>query len=219
MAQLTIPAGTFQQSADEASGNPGVLAAYVLDGTITVVSDEVMQVIPASGGGASEDVAASNEVVLEAGDTLVTRKSPGEVWTNSGPAEVHLLALEVHAEPIDSSSFPIGVRADTGNVGFWSNTGYDYEVAVPLPIDESMVLRLRRVTVPSDTTLPLPPDAIVQVARPLGDESFGDRGEGEIRLFGGDGENVSGYIMTLEYADGSPSSPVAEASPTTTPSP
>jgi hypothetical protein len=213
MAQLTIPAGTYQQSADEASGNPGVLATYIIDGTVTVVSDEAMQVIRAGSNEAPEDVPADARITLGPGDTIVTRKSPGEIWTNVGPAEVHLIAMEVYAALIATSSFPIGVRADTGNTGFWSHTVRDYEVAVILPADEPMLLRLRRVTVPTDTTLSLPADAIVQVVGPAGEESLADRVEGEIRFFGGDGGNVSGYIMTLEYADGSPSSPVAKGEP------
>ena len=213
MAQVTIPVGTAQQSADEASGNPGVLATYILDGTVTVVSDEAMQLIPAGGDRALEDVPAGTEITLGAGETLVTRKSPNEVWTNTGPAEVHLIALEVYGGPAGTSSFPIGVN-ESGNTGYWNNTGYDYEVGVRLPVEEPMLLRLRRVTVPADTTLPLPADAIVQVARPVGSQSFGDSGEGEIRFFGGDGESVSGFVVTLEYTDGPPASPVAVNSPT-----
>jgi len=208
MAQVTIPRSTTQQSPDEASENPGVLATYILDGTVMVASDETMQLIAAGGTVGLEEVPPGTEITLSAGDTLVTHKSPSEVWTNEGPAEVHMIAFEIYGGPALTSSFPRG----TGPLS-WNNIGYDYEVGVPFPGDEPMLLRLRLVTVPSDTTLTLPAHAIVQVARPVGAESFGDSGNGEIRFVGNDGESVSGYVMTLEFADGDPATPEAKSSP------
>jgi hypothetical protein len=214
MAEITIPPGTYQQTPDEASGNPGVLATYILEGTVTVVSNEAMQVIRAGGAGVVTDVPAGTDIVLQQGDTLITHKSPDEQWINAGPADVQLIAMEIYGGPAGTSSFPQAVRTDSGPGELWTNNGYDYEINMSLPRDEPMVLRLRIVTVPADTILPLPANAIIQVARPVGDTSFGDRSNGEIRLFGGDGEMVSGYLVTLEYVDERLASPVAQTSPT-----
>ena len=94
-ALVIVPVGTFQQSPDEAAKNPGVQASYILEGTASVVSDELMHLINSGSTGTVEEIEAATQVVLEPGDTLITRKSPGEVWTNQGPAEVRLISLEV----------------------------------------------------------------------------------------------------------------------------
>lgn len=212
MTIATVPVGTSQQPAEEAIRNPGVQASYILDGTVSVVSDEQMHLIEPGGTGTMEAVEAGTEVVLEPGDTLVTRKSRGEVWTNDGPAEVQMIVMEVYGGQAATSFWPLG----------WTSGGvYDYD-ELTMPADQPALLRLRRVTAPTDTVLPLPPEALAQFARLESDEtgsSLGQQSDGSVKFISGDDKPVTAYIMTVELAGDGPGTPAAGVSTPASPTP
>ena len=200
MAMVSVPVGTFQQPGDEAATNPGIQASYILEGTVSVVSDELMHVIEAGGTGTMEEVEAGTEVVLESGDTLVTRKSPGEEWTNGGPTEVQLIALEAFGGPPATSSFPFG----------WIALRFDYHSLGEWPADQPTLLRLRQVTAPPETVLPLPAEALAQYTVHESDEtgsSIGRRSDGSIRFVGGGDKLMTVYVFTLERLGESAATP------------
>jgi hypothetical protein len=192
---VTVPVGTFQQPADEAATNPGIQALYILAGTARVVSDELMHLIATGGTGTMEEIKAGTTVVLEPGDTLVTRKAPSEMWTNEGPAEVELISLEVFRGPWWSSTFPLG----------WVVTEYDVDDSFEQwPGDRPTILRLRHVTAPPESVISLPAGALGQFAVHESDEtgsSIGRRTDGSVRFVGGGDKPMTAYIMTVELVD------------------
>jgi hypothetical protein len=189
LTDIVIPVGTFRQAADEAELNPGQVVGYVLDGTVTVISDEVMHVIQADGAGQVEEIRAGTAVVLEPGDTLVTRKSPGEEWTNEGPGEVRLIHMELFGGFEQTSTFP------SGWIFEFKDKSQERSIAEP---EAPAVMRLRRVAVAADAELMPPADAIVFLVWPENDASIGRASDGSVVIVGG--QATTALIMTIEPA-------------------
>jgi hypothetical protein len=165
MALITVPVGTFQQPGDEAGGT-----------------------------GTMQEVEAGTEVVLEPRDTLVTRKSPGEAWTNDGPAEAQLVSLEAYGGPPAASSFPLG----------WIAVAFEYRGVDAWPVDQPTLFRLRQVIALPETVLPQPAEALAQYTVHESDESgssIGRHSDGSIRFVGGGDKPMAVFIMTVEVFD------------------
>lgn len=163
---------------------PGPRIEHVLSGTYRVRAEGPTQVLRAGRLDDPEDVAAGVEVLLEAGDTRITRSEDAFVATNSGSDPVELLLGAIGpGEPV-----PVD----------WSFGAQDWELSLTLPAGET-VLRLLEVTLAADETYPLPAGAIDQLAIALEDTgTLGLLGGGKLRNLGS--TPLAVYVLSLEPA-------------------
>lgn len=188
LGRLTLPVGEFSYPAGEGASNPGVKASHVLEGTVSIVSGETMQVISGGNNGRAADVPAGATIVLSPGDTLLTRKSDAEVWTNNGPAEAKLIAMDLLGGPLMAGLYPNGWVENDGDLA---------EGTVVLP-DSPIRLRLLQVTVAPDTSLTPPPGSLAFLAIPLHGESMGKASDGSITFLSD--QLTTAFVMTVEAA-------------------
>ena len=210
LAVFTIAPGT--RSTWDQTCCPGVLVEYVLSGQYTVRAAAAITVVRA--GGAVEDIPARIEVILNPGDALVSRDEVGVEAANTGAEPVSLLSwlLIEGAGTFDTQrvthlwaelwpqftghKLPGWVEGLPGDIREMS------DVQGPVSLDAApATIRLRRVTVPDDSVVPLPVEG-VQFVAPVGPHADKLRqADMSLRILGEIGQPVTVYILTLQQAD------------------
>ena len=207
LAHVTVPPGHRSTWAAAAgAAHPGSRLEYVLAGTYAVRAEGEVRVLRGGGGGAPETVPAGTAVELGPGDALVSRAETGYEAANPGAGPLELLAWVVVA----------GIPARMPGPGGWVFHEHDLQEAAaapPVPAGPA-TLRLRRVELAPDATLPPPVGAarffVTLPTNAAGTPvvpSIGQRSDGTIRNVGRDVTPL--YVLTLEPARGAVGSPVA----------
>ena len=210
LAVFTIAPGT--RSTWNQTCCPGVLVEYVLSGQYTVRSQAAMTVVRA--GGAVEEVPARTEVVLNPGDSLVSRDEVGVEAANTGTEPVSLLSwLLITGDGTFNSRVQLPMWVEFGSQftghklpgwveGLPGDVREMADVQGPIKLDAApATIQLRRVTIPDDSIVPLPADGL-QFLAPVGPHADKLRqADHSFRILGEIGQPVTVYILTLQQTD------------------
>jgi len=188
LTHFTVRPGTETEwKASSGACCPGPKIKFILEGSLTVVSEGPAQLIRT--GASVETIPAGTEMMLGPGDTLITRNEIGDIWANAGPEAVELLSTPV------LSGFSPGPPVPPGWLGPQES---DLREGISLPAG-AYTLRLRRVTLRTDVVLAPPPggrqlaiilgDAAIVLTR-TADDTVTARGEP-------DGSAVA-YVLTVD---------------------
>ena len=138
----------------------GVRLDYIRAGELTITGAGPMQILRAEGAGSWEEVAPGTEIVLRTEDALLSRMEDRFESVNSGSAAVDLLDSVLFAgTPLDD---PVPY-AESGAEAWQFQ--YQNLLLDPVPVAEGPVtVRLRQVELAAEEVLPIPANAIVQLA-------------------------------------------------------
>jgi hypothetical protein len=206
LAVFTIAPGT--RSTWDQTCCPGVLVEYVLSGQYTVRSQAAITVVRASG--AAEEVPARTEVVLNPGDSLISRDEVGVEAANTGTEPVALLSwLLITGDGTFNSRVQLPMWDQFGPQftghklpgwveGLPGDVREMADVQGPIMLDAApATIQLRRVTLPDNSTVSLPADGLQFVA-PVGPHADKLRqADHTLRILGEIGQPVTVYILTL----------------------
>lgn len=205
LTHFTIPAGTAS-SWDATSGAccPGPKLKAIVAGTLTVVSEGPVRVVRATAPDRIEPFPAGREVVLTAGDTVITRNEHGDTWTNPGPEPVELLSTPVLSGNVPGPPVPRG----------WIMGGADVRQGMSLSA-EAYLLRLRRMTVMTGDVVRVPPAALLFAQTLASEPVYLARGiAGQISVFGAQDTTVALYLLTVDPVGAGAGTPLAAAAGT-----
>jgi hypothetical protein len=195
---FTIPANT-ESSWSGTSGelSPGMWGDYVLAGTLTMTSEQPVEIIRGAGSGNLETVPAGTPITLAASDTVIHRTQHGKSW-RAGPEPVEII-----------SWFAIGVRwATYPQPNGWEETGFDFHNSRILPGSNTVRLAQRELELDEVVPAPLKGGLQFGVMVPGGDAFLRVRSDMSIRT-GGTEDPVTVYILTIERAESGEATPVA----------
>lgn len=138
----------------------GVRLDYIRAGELTITGAGPMQILRAEGAGNWEEAAPGTEIVLGAGDALLSRMEDRFESVNAGSAAVDLLDSVVFSgTPLDD---PVPYMESGAEA--WQFQ-YQNLLLDPVPVAEGPVtVRLRQVELAVEEVLPMPANAIVQLA-------------------------------------------------------
>jgi len=173
---------------------PELRLEYVLEGTYTVRAEGTVQILRSGSGGAPETVPARTEVILGPGDALVSSTETAFDGANTGTTPTELLFWILTDANYPTGPIPAGWIAH--------NTDVQDQLAVPAG---PATLRLRRVELAPDATLPTPPGALLFAVMLPGTPQVGRLPDGSV--INVNRETVEVYVVTLEPAgpgDGTP---------------
>jgi hypothetical protein len=201
LTHFTIPPDT--ESAWEASSGaccPGPKLKVIVAGTLTVASEGPLQVVRAEKLDTIETVPANTEVVLTAGDTVITRNEQGDRWVNAGPEPVELLSTPVLSGMVPGPPVPRN----------WIMGSYDVREGLSLPA-RAYTLQLQRMTMTTGDVLQPPAEGFLFVQTLDGDVPIylGRASTGAIRLIGAPDTTVTMYVLTVEPAEAGAGTPIA----------
>ena len=158
----------------------GQAIEYVLEGTVTVTSNEPVQVIRDGNDSEPETPPIGSEVVLGPGDALVHRFEHNSIWI-TGAHQARLVSASVVA-----NSGSEHTRPDQWTVPAY--TSKDYTGLAP---KEQSMLRLRRVTMQPDTVTSIEPGdmklLLIQADLP---GFMGEGSDGSLTLMGASGPTI-----------------------------
>ena len=183
---------------------------YILEGTYTIRGAGPMQVLHGGSAGSWEEIGPGTEIVLEAGDAVLSRMEDSFEAVNAGSTPVELLDVVLFAgTPLDD---PIPYPAPGAGAGAWRVHDQDiWTVPVAMPRG-SVTLRLRQSTLAADAELPLPPGAVMQLAVTR-DEGGIVSTQADFSVKNFSQKAVSLYTFTLEPATEESGTPTAAAAP------
>lgn len=138
----------------------GVRLDYIRAGELTITGVGPMQILRAEGAGNWEEAAPGTEIVLGAGDALLSRMEDRFESVNAGSAAVDLLdSVLFTGTPLDD---PVPYMESGAEA--WQFQ-YQNLLLDPVPVAEGPVtVRLRQVELAVEEVLPTPANAIVQLA-------------------------------------------------------
>jgi hypothetical protein len=210
LAVFTIAPGTW--SSWDQTCCPGVLVEHVVSGQYSVRAEDAITIIRADQ--AVEAIPAHTEVLLNPGDSMISRDEVAVEAGNRGTEPVTLLSwLLIQGDgtferqrttllwaelwpQFTGHKLPGWVEGQPGDVREMS------DVQGPIRLDAgSATIELRRVTVRDDTILPPPADGLQFIA-PVGPHADKLRqADNTYRVLGEIGQPVTVYILTLRGAD------------------
>ncbi len=170
---------------------------YILEGSYTVRGAGPMQVLRGSGTGSWEEIAPGTEIVLAAGDALLSRMEDSFEGVNAGSTPVELLdAVLLAGSPLDDP-----VPYEESGAAAWRYNDQDIWL-LPVSVPPGPVtLRLRQTTIAATSELPRPPGAIIQLAVSRDDGAVpSTQTDFTVKNYGPD--PISVYALTLEPTSG-----------------
>ena len=185
LAYVTIPADTVSEwKASAGTCCPGAKIKSMIEGTLKVVSEGPVQLIRA--GASVETISAGTEIVLQPGDTLMTRNEIGETYTNAGPVE--LVTTDLVSGDVPVPPVPDG----------WVPQGLDRRQKSSLPAG-AQVLRLRRLSVTAGEALS-PPAGGSQLGSLAVDAGlfFSHASDDTMTVRGAANASADAYVLTQE---------------------
>lgn len=133
---------------------------YILEGTYTVRGTGPMQVQRAGQAGSWAEIEPGTEIVLDAGDALLSQLEDTFEGVNAGSTPVELLDVVLLAgAPIDD---PVPYEA-SGAAAWQFNDQDIWLLPMSMPA-EPVTLHLRETSIAATSELPVPPDALLQLA-------------------------------------------------------
>jgi hypothetical protein len=210
LAVFTIAPGT--RSSWDQTCCPGVLVEHVVAGQYSVRAEAAITIVRADQ--TVEAIPARTEVVLNPGDSLISRDEVAVEAANTGTEPVTLLSwLLIQGDgtferqrttllwaelwpQFTGHKLPGWVEGQPGDVREMS------DVQGPIRLDARPArIELRRVTVQDDTILPPPADGLQFIA-PVGPHADKLRqADNTFRVLGEIGQPVTVYVLTLRQAD------------------
>ncbi|MBA2598287.1 MAG: hypothetical protein H0V00_16820 [Chloroflexia bacterium] len=186
----------------------GARLDYILEGTYTIRGAGPMQVLRGGGDGSWEEIAPGTDIVLEAGDALLSRMEDSFAAVNAGSTPVELLDAVLFAgTPLDDP-----VPYEASGVAAWEYHDQDiWTVPVSRP-PGPVTLRLRQATLAADAELPLPPEAVMQLAVTRDEGGIVSTQEDFI-VKNLSQKTVTLYALTLEPANGENGTPTEATAP------
>jgi hypothetical protein len=180
---------------------------YILEGTYTIQGTGPLQVLR-GGAGTWEEIAPGTDVVLEAGDALLSQMEDSFAAVNAGSTPVELLDAVLFAgTPLDD---PVPYQASGAQA--WQVQDQDiWTVPVSMP-PGPVTLRLRQATLTAESELPLPTGAVMQLAITR-DEGGIVSTQDDFTVKNLSQKTISLYALTLEPASGESGTATGAAAP------
>lgn len=210
LAVFTIAPGTW--SSWDQTCCPGVLVEHVVTGQYTVRAEVAITVVRADG--AAEEIPTRTRVVLNPGDSLVSRDEVGVEAGNMGTEPVTLLSwLLIQGDGTFNShvrlplwielwpqftghKLPGWVEGQPGDIREMA------DIQGPITVNAApAMIQLQRVTMQDGQAVPIPADGLQFIA-PVGPHADKLRQtDNTYRVLGEIGQPVTVYVLTLRQTD------------------
>jgi hypothetical protein len=197
LARDTIPANSVT-TREKWECCPGSKVYLILDGSVSLESDGLIQVIRHDAGAVLEDVAAGSRADLGPGDAAVVRNEDSQTWT-AGATAVDILTAVLVGGSVPGSADP----------NEWVGHGYQgADGTLDLP-GGPYLLAVRQVIVDADAQFAMPEGGVNQLGI-IGDgQGFvGSDSDGTLNVTGTSGQTMV-FVMTLATVSDGAGTPVA----------
>jgi hypothetical protein len=197
LARDTIPANSVTTRASWECC-PGSKLYLILDGSVSLESDGLIQVIHPDRGGAMDDVEPGTAADLGPGDAAVVRNEDSQTWT-TGAAEVDIITAVLVGGSVPGSEDPAE----------WVGQSYQgADGTLDLP-GGPYLLSVRRAVVDADAHFAMPEGGVNQLGIIGNGQGFvGSGSDGTLNVTGTSGQTTV-FIMTLATVSEGIGTPVA----------